>query len=270
MEVSALYIYPIKSLAGISMKSAEVTERGLSLDRRWMLVDHENQFISLRECPGMSLLQPMIAQDHLKIRSLKAPGNDLTVPFDPGTNESAQVVIWNATCQALQYSAEINQWFSEMLEIACKLVWMPDSSWRPVDTTSGFKPVGKFTSFSDAYPFLLISEASLTDLNQRLSEPVSMLRFRPNIVVNESKPYQEDGLEQFSINGISFTGLENCARCQVPNVDPATGVVSKTKEPIKTLSGYRRHNGNVIFGRNLVHSGTGPINVGDVIVEHQQ
>ena len=267
MKVSALYLYPIKSLAGISVPSAEVTERGLKHDRRWMLVDHKNQFISLRECPGMSLMQPMVEQDHLKIQALKAPGKELMVPFNPDTNEIQQVVIWNATCRAVQYSAEINHWFSEILEIDCKLVWMPDSTYRPVDTTSGFKPAGKFTSFSDAYPFLLVGKASLADLNKRLREPVSMLRFRPNIVMTGGEPYQEDQLEQFSINGISFTGLENCARCQVPNVDPATGAVSEEKEPIKTLSSYRRQEGKVVFGRNLVHSGAGRIRVGDIIVE---
>ena len=142
---------------------------------------------------------------------------------------------------------------------------MPDVSMRPVDTTSGNSPKGKFTSFADAYPFMMLGEASMSDLNNRLKVPVSVKRFRPNMVFSGGIPYQEDKIEKFVINQIGFMGLENCARCKIPNIDPDTGILNKDKEPLKTLATYRTKNGNINFGRNVIHSGSGFIRVGDEI-----
>ena len=122
----------------------------------------------------------------------------------------------------------IDAWFSKVVGLTCRLVHMPDESLRPVNTTSGVRPEGKFTSFSDAYPFLLLSEESMEDLNNRSGNSFSIKRFRPNIVTKGGVPYHEDHLTEFRIGEVQFLGIEKCARCAVPNVDvtvstPQTG-----------------------------------------------
>jgi len=263
LKISQLFIYPIKSLGGISVTSAWVTDRGLQHDRRWMLVNEANRFLSQRELPKMALLQVTLEKDGLRIRSAEHPLDDILIPFETKENGVEKVTIWNATCNARRVGEKTDTWFSDKLGLRCKLVFMPDESMRPVDTTSGYHPEGKYTSFADAYPFLLVGEASLQDLNSRLQEPVTVKRFRPNIVFSGGLPYQEDEIGEFAINNMHFTGIENCARCMVPNVDPETGISGK--EPVKTLATYRLHNKKINFGRNVVHSGTGTIRVGDEI-----
>ncbi|MBO0936660.1 MOSC N-terminal beta barrel domain-containing protein [Fibrella sp. HMF5335] len=266
LTVSQLFVFPVKSLAGFPVPAAVVTDRGLQHDRRWMLVDAHNQFLTLREYPKMALLHTALIDNQLVVTSGEQPASPLTIPIRDDNGDGEDVTIWNATVRARSEGKEAADWFSDVLGGYCKLVFMPESSNRPVDTTSGYHPAGKLTSFADAYPFLLLGEASMNELNSRLPEPYSILRFRPNIVFAGGTPYQEDEIEHFTINGISFTGLENCARCKIPNVDPATGMVSPTNQPLKTLAGYRNVNRNIIFGRNTVHSGTGTIRVGDALI----
>ena len=264
LTVSHLYIFPIKSLRGISVSSATVTDRGFEHDRRWMLVDPQNRFLTLREFPQMARLQPSISEDGLTVSALDQPVEDVSIPFNASEGQE-EVTIWNAICKALRVAPPIDDWFSKRLDTPCHLVFMPDTTMRPVDTTSGYAPEGKFTSFADAYPFLMLGEASLDDLNSRLPVPVSMLRFRPNIVFSGGAPYQEDEIEAFNINQVHFTGLENCARCQIPNVDPDTGVPDSQKQPLRTLAQYRTQDKKINFGRNVVHTGTGTVRVGDEI-----
>ncbi len=213
----------------------------------------------------MALLQPALEENGLRIQSLEYPKDDLHIPFNTYENGWEKVTIWNAVCDARRVGNKVDRWFSDILGTNCKLVYMPDESIRPVDTTSGFKPEGKITSFSDAYPFMMLGETSMNDLNARLKNAVSIKRFRPNIVFSGGFPYQEDEIEDFTINEVLFTGLENCARCIIPNIDPEKGIKGFDKEPIRTLALYRTHNGNVNFGRNVVHFRTGTINVGDEI-----
>jgi uncharacterized protein YcbX len=263
LKISQLYIYPVKSLRGISMPSAMVTDRGFKYDRRWMIVDSNNSFLTLRQFPKMSFLKVGLMESGLKIESLEHIGNYLEIPFVSDADELESVTIWNAKVEAKRVGKVADHWFSDMLGSSCKLVYMPESSMRPVDTTSGYAPKGKFTSFADAYPFMMIGESSLEDLNTRIQTPVTISRFRPNIVFSGGMPYQEDTIEDFTINSIHFTGLENCKRCKIPNIDPEKGELSKDKEPLRTLSRYRMVNKKIEFGRNVVHSGTGILSVGD-------
>ena len=211
----------------------------------------------------MALLDVRIEDKTLMIKSREHPKNDLIIPLIPTKNSLEKVTIWNATVQAKHIINEADEWLSDMLGGNCKLVYMPDESMRPVDTTSGYHPADKFTSFADAYPFLLLGEASMEDLNSRSEKQFSINRFRPNIVFSGGLPNQEDSFENFSINDVDFIGLENCARCKIPNVNPETGVLGTDNEPLKTLSKYRLRNKNIEFGRNIVFNGTGIINVGD-------
>ena len=265
LKVSQLHIYPIKSLAGISIRSAKVLEKGLKYDRRYMLVDMKNRFLTIREFPKMTRLQPKLQKDGLVVISLDTDIDDLFIPFKTSKENMEKVTIWNAEVLASSVSPTADKWFSTVLGARVKLIQMPQKSMRPVDTTSGYKPADKFVSFADAYPFMMMGEASIADLNERHegNQKLSVQRFRPNIVFSGGAPNQEDEIENFTINGVSFTGLENCERCIIPNVNPENGKVDVLNEPLATLSKYRLQNRKIYFGRNLIHSGTGTIHVGD-------
>lgn len=232
-----------------------------------MLVDTQNRFLTIREYPKMTRLQPELGEKGIRIISLDTELAPLLIPIPLPPSKLEKVVIWNADVTAESFSEDIDLWFSQALGTSVKLVHMPKGSRRPVDTTSGYHPAGKFVSFADAYPFMMMGETSLSDLNQRYAGDTTFDfdRFRPNIVFSGGYPNQEDEIERFSINGVAFQGLENCARCTVPNVDPKTGIIDESTEPLATLSTYRLQNRKVNFGRNLVHSGTGTVRVGDFL-----
>lgn len=266
LTISQLYLYPIKSLAGIAVQTAEVTDRGFANDRRYLLVTPDNVFITQRTYPKMALLYPEITDHGLAVINSSTDGRAILITRpEESALADQQVTIWSQVVKAQHVSRIADSWFSNALGIKCKLVYMPDRSLRPVAPSSGLRPAGKITSFADAYPFLLIGEESLADLNDRYqgSDPIGMNRFRPNIVFSGGQPYAEDQIGQFTINDISFTGLEKCARCGVPNVNPKTGKESINGEPLRTLMKYRTENRKVYFGMNLVHAGTGIISVGD-------
>lgn len=258
LRVSQLYIYPVKSLGGIVMDKARVTDRGFEYDRRWMLVDENNQFMSQRTFPLMALMKPAIVADGIRIDD-QQNGASFVIPFHPEKNEYAEVTIWDDTCTGQFVSDDADAWFSAMLGIKCRLVFMPDQTQRITDQR--YAPEKSITSFSDAYPFMVISQASLDDLNGRLEEQLPMDRFRPNIVFEGGIPYQEDTMHTFMINGITFYGVKLCARCIMPTINQDTAI--KSKEPLRTLAGYRSKDHKILFGQNLAHKGMGEINVGD-------
>jgi hypothetical protein len=135
---------------------------------------------------------------------------------------------------------------------------MPDATVRPADPA--YAPTGTRVSFADAFPFLLISEESLSDLNSRLTRPLPMNRFRPNLVIAGGEPYIEDTLERFDIGGIAFRAVKPCGRCVVTTTDQET--TERGVEPLRTLATYRKEGGEVVFGQNVVHLGTGRLTVG--------
>jgi uncharacterized protein len=261
LQVSALYIYPIKSLGGIALQQTELTDRGLKHDRRWLLVDDQHVFLTQRKHPAMALLQVALTDGGLSVFPKNEPSNQLVIPFINAPAEAITVTIWDDTCTGWLISKTIDDWFTAQLGTPCHLVYMPDEALRAVDKK--YATNNEITSFSDGYPILLISQASLDDLNQRLPVPVPMDRFRPNIVITGSAPYAEDELTLFSINNLRFAGVKLCARCVLTTIDQATGEAGK--DPLKTLAGYRTRNNKVLFGQNLLHYGTGSIRVGDFL-----
>ena len=261
LTVSELFIYPIKSLGGIKLTSANLTDRGFELDRRWMLVDHNMRFLTQREYPQLSLLQVEVVPGGLQIFHKKNPGSNIIISADQHTNTIKPTVIWDDNCNAALVSPIADEWFSEILSIKCHLVFMPDASKREVDKNYAFK--NQLTTFTDGYPLTIICQASLDDLNQRLAEPVPMNRFRPNIVFTGGSPYEEDRLGDFMINGITFHSIKPCARCMIITIDQDESIVNK--EPLKTLSTYRMQNNKVYFGQNLLYDSVGRISTGDII-----
>jgi uncharacterized protein YcbX len=261
LTVSGLFIYPVKSLSGIAVDNAVVTSRGLQHDRRLMLVDEHNCFLTQRDYPQMALLQPVPAPGGLYFQHKKNAVNPLFVPREPATGTVVMVTVWDDVCAGIIYQQSINEWFSNALGIRCSLVYMPDSSRRAVDKK--YAQRDEITSFSDAYPILIISQCSLDDLNARLTIPIPMNRFRPNIVFTGGEPFLEDKLSEFSINNIVFKGVKPCARCTIPTINQDDS--STSKEPLKTLATYRFRDNKILFGQNLLHEGDGIIRIGDTI-----
>ena len=254
--ITDIYIYPIKSMGGIRLDEARVEIPGLSYDRRWMLVDDSGTFITQREQPTMALFRLALETDQLLITY---QDQQLSLPLQPDTVERVAVTIWQDSCEAISYSAQINQWFGNILGQSCRLVYMPPDSKRPVNPE--YARQNESVSFADGYPFLLISQASLDQLNEQLEQPVPMNRFRPNIVISGSEPHEEDLWEEFSIKGLRFWGVKACSRCSIVTIDQASA--HKSAEPLKTLASYRKKDNKIKFGQNLLTADTGMIRIGD-------
>lgn len=197
LQLQEIYVYPIKSLGGISLQESEVQQRGLKYDRRWMLTDLEGNFISQRTHPQLALLQTSILPDGLKINHKRNKFSPLFIPFDAtGTNE-LMVNIWADSCTALEVDIAVSEWFSYALDLPVRLVFMHETTRRLVDTN--YASSKEIVSFADAYPFLIIGQSSLDDLNNLLEYPVPMNRFRPNFVFTGGVPYLEDSIHSFCI-----------------------------------------------------------------------
>lgn len=240
-------------------------KRGLRYDRRWMLTDSEGHFFTQREVPRMALISIEVSRDHL---IAGAPETEsLWIPMGSGkdTIKKQTVKIWNSECTAAVYPAEVNRWFSDFLGLDCQLVEMPDTTLRSVDPKYAMHNGEDIVSFADGYPFLLIGEGSLADLNSRLAMPVPMNRFRPNFVVSGSDAFAEDTWKKVRIGETVFHLVKPCGRCVMPTIDQETGV-KDGKEPLKTLASFRTVNGKVLFGQNLIAENPGGvIRVGDEV-----
>jgi uncharacterized protein YcbX len=263
LVVRELYIYPVKSLGGISLLSSAVTRRGLQYDRRWMLVDENNEFLTQREHPTMALLKTALENDSIIIFHSQDKQDSIKLPLTPAPAPTILVNVWEDTCEAQPAADEINEWFSRKLSVKCKAVFMPEASERKIDPGYSINE-NDVTSFSDGYPLLLIGQASLDDLNSRLASPLPMNRFRPSIVFTGGLPFQEDSMKYFKINDVQFYGVKLCGRCVVTTTNQDTG--QRGKEPLKTLATYRTINNKVCFGQNVIGKGSGTIKAGDKIV----
>ena len=272
MTISELLIYPIKSLGAISVTETVVEGKGLRYDRRFMLVDPNGDFMTQRTNYQMALLDVAINETaELRVWHRHRPNDVLTLPLTiPTQTEGAEppretigVTIWDSShVPALLVSAEADQWFSRVLEKPCRLVYMPETTHRDVDPA--YAREQDAVSFADGYPYLLIGQASLDTLNQRLEEPITMLRFRPNIVVAGSLPYEEDAWQQFRIGDVEFFGVKPCARCVLTTIDPETG--QKGREPLRTLATYRQWKHKILFGQNVLAKPTGALTLGTLRV----
>jgi uncharacterized protein len=256
VTLSGLYVYPIKSCAGIPVQSADLSATGLRHDRSWMLVDETGEFMSQRAHPRMALISIRFSAEHLIV---SAPGmEELEIPLYPQAESSIDVRVWGDTNRGELVTEEANRWFTEFLKFPCRLVHKPEDDPRLVD--SSFAESGDQVGFADGFAFLLISEASLEDLNMRLEDPLPMNRFRPNFVVKGCGPYAEDGWSRLRIGSVPFRVAEPCPRCAITTVDQETG--TRGKEPLRTLATYRKFEGEVFFGRNLIHDTLGTVSVG--------
>lgn len=269
LRVRDLYLYPLKSAAGIRLDEARLDAFGLAGDRRWMVVDARGRFLSQREQPRMALLR-VSAGPALIVSAPDMPPLIVPVPTMAGGAARVEVTVWDDCCQGIDAGDEAAGWLTMFIGEPCRLVYSPDDMVRPVDPA--YAQPGDVTGFSDGFPLLLIGQGSLDDLNERLAAKgaaaVPMNRFRPNIVIEGAAPFAEDGWRRLAVgvagDVVHLDLVKPCARCSIVPVDQATGV--RGKEPLTTLATYRRRDGNVFFGQNVLHRALGLLRVGDPVV----
>mgnify|MGYP001593457148 CR=1 FL=1 len=259
-EVSGLHFYPIKSCSGTELETVEVAERGFRYDRHWMVINTDGVFLTQREVAKMALIRPSLSDDRLIISACGEP-SILELSFD-NKGPRREVIIWGNKCEATDDGEIPAQWFSDFLDLDCKLVHMPS------DFVREKRPGYGRLEFADSYPLLIVSEESLQNLNKRIQtnggNSVPMNRFRPNIVVKGGDPYAEDSWKQVRINEVRFDTVKPCIRCPFPQIDQESA--KKGKEPIKTLLGYRRVTPKeVVFAQKAVNLDIGFVEKGNQV-----
>lgn len=259
ITLSAITLYPVKSLAGINVSSWPVTATGLQYDRKWMLIDQAGQFLSQRKLPAMALIKTVLLDEHLVLSA--AGMEDLRLPVMPTDGDTVLSTVWHDHCNARGTSKLADEWLSDFLKHACRLVYLPEETVRPVDPN--YANPSDRVAFSDGFPFLIISENSLAALNDEMRLNLPMSRFRPNLVVSGCLSYAEDSWREITIGGIDFRLPKPCSRCSVPTIDPETAEIGK--EPLITLNRLRKWQNKVYFGQNALHNQCGTLTVGDQV-----
>lgn len=257
MQLSELYHYPLKSCAPRALKDADVGPMGLPHDRHWMLARPDGEFITARDWPRLVLVTLTPTATGFEA---EAPDMPVLVVDNRELGVSQPTEVWSDAFPAWRGNAQADRWFSEFLGTECILLYIGQE-------TARHQPrFGVPLSFADGYPLLLIGDGALADLNGRLAQPVSMRRFRPNLVVSDVPPFEEDYWKTVRIGEAEFDVVKPCARCIFTTVDPETGEKHPDGEPLSTLAGYRNQpEWGVTFGQNLIVTKPGRIRVGDEV-----
>jgi len=266
--IARLFVYPVKSCAGIEVQEALLTETGLDLDRAWMVVDADGMFLTQRSLPRMALVRPQLKSEELVLR---APGMlALHVAID-AVEAPATVTVWNDTVPAWDLGAVAAQWFTDFLGQPCRLVRF-DPEYRRLSSMKWTGGVEAPNQFADGFPVLVASEASMQELNTRLEAgghaPVGIERFRPNVVLGGVDAHDEDRVDLVRVEGedgsegeIHLQPVKPCARCPIPDIDPATAQSSpEVNDTLRTYRKDKRLDGAVTFGMNaIVRQGAGQV-----------
>lgn len=266
MMVSELWIYPIKSAQGIRVQEVQLTGRGPAHDRRWMIVGERGKFLTQRQFPQLSQLIVEVAEDGLLLHTPSLPRIQIATPS--AETPPMEVKVWQDVCSALPAAEEASQWISNFLGHPVTLVYMGDNCNRPLHS---LKNSSQTLSFADGYPYHLITQPSLDDLNHRIpNENLMALNFRPNIVIQGDFPaFAEDQWERVQIGESRFRCIRWCPRCQVTTIHPYIGV-RQGPEPLQTLDQFRKWREQVWFGQNAVLETGTTLRVGDAVVVESQ
>jgi uncharacterized protein len=244
VRLASIHVYPVKGARGIALDASDVLRTGLRHDRRFMLVDGDGAFMTQREHPKLALVDVALGVEAITI------GGEIEVPLAlPSALARAKVTVWKDTVDAIAVPGDASTWFSDRLGVACTLYWMPPDVDRP--------------GFTDAYPVLVATLASLADLNSRLDTPVPMDRFRPNLVVEGGEAFEEEQHPAVTIGAVRMTMPKRCDRCAVTTVNQRTAEVGK--EPLRTLASYRKDGNHVYFAMNAIPEREGRVAVNDVV-----
>jgi uncharacterized protein YcbX len=262
MTITQLFVFPIKSLAGIAVNSSELTPKGLKYDRRWLLLDKNGVHVTQRTHPILVLFKTTLLDNGIGVHY---KNEEIFIPFNLGKRKKDPINanVWDDQFKTYEVSKEISKWFTLKLDKEVRLVYQPDDSFRQADQTYANSPSDD-VSAADGFPILIISDESLAELNSRLDEPVDMLRFRPNIVVNGLKAFGEDELGLITSGQFSLLGVKNCGRCIMVTNDLNDGKLGK--EPLNTLSRFRASGNKVLFGRNFIPRRLGLVKIGDELI----
>jgi uncharacterized protein YcbX len=260
--LTRIRVYPLKGAAGFDLSETDLDEFGILGDRRWMLATPDGRFISQRTHPRLCLIRTAfsdVAKGAGKLRfSLKAPGME---PFELSPEPSdtwMEVRLHKDRLSVLAGFADADGWFTRFLGVPCRLVFFPDEVLRPTDPK--WAP-GHRVALADGYPLHLTSQESLRDLNLKLPQETSMLRYRPNLVIAGGEPWEEDAWRLLETGGVRLHLVKPCARCAVITVDPGSAV--RGPDPLRSMKTFREWGGKVFFGQNAVFEGTGRFRVGD-------
>jgi hypothetical protein len=259
--LSQVFIHPIKSTQGLSLRQARVEPLGLEHDRRWMLVRPDGSFITGREFPSLVRVSAVPTQGGLQVSTPGLPA--LEVPAPAADAPRLDVTVWRDTCSAALAGQAADRWFSGLLGEPVRLVYVDARMERPVD--QDYAEPGDQVGFADGFPLLLLSRASLEELNRHLPRAVRMENFRPNFVVEGCEPFAEDRWRRLRVGSVELEVVKPCARCVFTTVDPATGQKAEDGEPLRTLARIRRINGKAMFGQNIVVRRPGTVQVGDEV-----
>ncbi|WP_016985459.1 MOSC domain-containing protein [Pseudomonas crudilactis] len=260
LRLSALYRYPLKSGKVDVLKSVDLDKLGLDGDRRWMLVDEASgRFLTQRAEAKMSQLSALWnAQGGLTLSAPEHSPIDIALPGNDA--ELRGVTIWRDTLRVPDAGEEAARWVSDFIGKPTRLVQVPLD--RARTTQAGYGYEDDQVAFADGFPLLLIGEASLQDLSDRVGRPLEMLRFRPNLVIEGGEAYAEDGWKRIRIGDVEFRVVKPCSRCILTTIDPQTGERSADREPLATLQKYRAQADGAMFGQNLVNDSNGRLEVG--------
>lgn len=266
--LSSVHVYPVKSMAGCSPGEAAVEPWGLAGDRRWLVTEPDGRFITQRQLPRLALAsaQPLPGGG---VR-LTAPGAeplDVAVPVPAEQGGTIPVTVFRDKVEAVRAGDAAAAWVSAFLGTEAQLVHMDDPAVRrPVDPDYGLP--GDTVSFADGYPLLVTTTGSLRALNALIAEdgiaaegPLPMNRFRPNVVVDHTAPWAEDGWRRIRIGEMTFRVVKPSGRCVITTTDQATA--ERGKEPLRTLARHHRIGERLVFGQNLIPEHTGVLRVGD-------
>jgi hypothetical protein len=256
--IAALHLYPVKSAAGLTVPATVLAPTGFAHDRQWMLVDDQHAFVTQREHARLALLRPCLADDGAL--TLTAPDRAPLVLPATATGERLRVRVWDDVVAAHAVSADADRWCSDFVGAPVRLVQFAAGQ-RRLSSARWCGDVEAENAFSDGYPILVVSTASLAELNRRLAArghaPVTLARFRPNLVLDGLDAHGEDGLDELHLDTpdgpVRLRLVKPCPRCPIPNIDPDTATAGH--EPGDTLAGYRsdaRVGGAITFGMNAV------------------
>lgn len=254
LVLSALYRYPVKSMRGERLDTSPVSPIGLPFDRHWMVADPNGHLMTGREYPELVLIESAPTEHGVRLsvsgrETLFVPNTAFTKPH-PAT-------VWSDTFSAWSGADEADDWISAYVGARLKFLWIGAETSRRLRDDAAVP-----LSFSDGFPLLLATQASLDDLSARVGRPLAMERFRPNLVVTGSDAFAEDGWKRFRIGDAVFRVSKPCERCVFTTVDPQTGCKSLDQEPLRTLAKYRRTPAGVIFGQNVIVEGSSELRVG--------
>jgi uncharacterized protein len=261
-SLATIHIYPLKSCAPLTLDAAIVEARGLVNDRRWMVVDASGKFLAGRQYPRLTLISAVPDGAALRLDAPDMPTLHIEPP--PAGGMRIDTAVWGASVTPQLAAAAANDWISAFLGAPCRIVHMDAACTRAVKAKYDGKygEDGDVVSLADAFPLLLISQAALDQLNGKLAQPLPMLRFRPNLVVADTRPHAEDDWKRIRIGSIEFDVVKPCIRCVFTTVDFARGQFDPSGEPLRTLKTYRRTPDGITFGQNLIPRGIGTLHVG--------